>query len=202
MDNSDRWVEKYGESFMDFPLKGLKFKKTAWTKKNNHTHCLFCGDEITNEEYNYHTEKQGYASTTKFWWSCPECFDVFTQKYNLPVVKNTVKDIETALSQFKTVVISLENKQYFIKNTDGKITVEHNGVRKSYDSILSMEREQLFYGKALREIIDDIFVGFVDYNLIFIFKKGTVKKQPLFKLFTFCVYKTDSTKNKKSVLKM
>ena len=24
MDNSDRWVEKYGESFMDFPLKGLK----------------------------------------------------------------------------------------------------------------------------------------------------------------------------------
>lgn len=41
MDNSDRWVEKYGESFMDFPLKGLKFKKTAWTKKNNHTHCLF-----------------------------------------------------------------------------------------------------------------------------------------------------------------
>ena len=161
MDNSDRWVEKYGESFMDFPLKGLKFKKTAWTKKNNHTHCLFCGDEITNEEYNYHTEKQGYASTTKFWWSCPECFEVFTQKYNLPVVKNTVKDIELALSQFKTVVISLENKQYFIKNTDGKITVEHNGVRKSYDSILSMEREQLFYGKVLREIIDDIFVGFV-----------------------------------------
>ena len=143
MDNSDRWVEKYGESFMDFPLKGLKFKKTAWTKKNNHTHCLFCGDEITDEE-------------------CPECFEVFTQKYNLPVVKNTVKDIESALSQFKTVVISLENKQYFIKNTDGKITVEHNGVRKSYDSILSMEREQLFYGKALREIIDDIFVGFVD----------------------------------------
>ena len=91
MDNSDRWVEKYGESFMDFPLKGLKFKKTAWTKKNNHTHCLFCGDEITDEEYNYHTEKQGYASTTKFWWSCPECFEVFTQKYNLPVVKNTVK---------------------------------------------------------------------------------------------------------------
>ena len=129
MDNSDRWVEKYGESFMDFPLKGLKFKKTAWTKKNNHTHCLFCGDEITDEEYNYHTEKQGYASTTKFWWSCPECFEVFTQKYNLPVVKNTVKDIESALSQFKTVVISLENKQYFIKNTDGKITVEHNGVR-------------------------------------------------------------------------
>ncbi len=162
MDNSDRWVEKYGESFMDFPLKGLKFKKTAWTKKNNHTHCLFCGDEITNEEYNYHTEKQGYASTTKFWWSCPECFEVFTQKYNLPVVKNTIKDIETALSQFKTVVISLENKQYFIKNTDGKITVEHNGVRKSYDSILSMEREQLFYGKVFREIIDDIFVGFVD----------------------------------------
>lgn len=43
-----------------------------------------------------------------------------------------------------------------------KITVEHNGVRKSYDSILSMEREQLFYDKVHREIIDDIFVGFVD----------------------------------------
>ncbi len=43
MDNSDKWVEKYGESFMDFPLKGLKFKKTAWTEKNNHTHCLFYG---------------------------------------------------------------------------------------------------------------------------------------------------------------
>ena len=37
-----------------------------------------------------------------------------------------------------------------------------DSVRKSYDSILSMEREQLFYSKALREIIDDIFVGFVD----------------------------------------
>ena len=65
MDNSDRWVEKYGESFMDFPLKGLKFKKTAWTKKNNHTHCLFCGDEITDEEYNYHTEKQGICVHNK-----------------------------------------------------------------------------------------------------------------------------------------
>ena len=77
----------------------------------------------------------------------------------MPVVKNTVKDIEAALSQFKTIVISLENKQYFIKNTDGKIIVGHNGASKSYDSILSMEREQLFYGKVLREIIDDIFVG-------------------------------------------
>ena len=48
------------------------------------------------------------------------------------------------------------------KNKDEKITVGHNGVSKSYDSILSMEREQLFYGKVLREIIDDIFVGFVD----------------------------------------
>lgn len=45
MDNSNNWVEKYGESFMDFPLKGLKFKKSVWTEKNNHTHCLFCGDE-------------------------------------------------------------------------------------------------------------------------------------------------------------
>lgn len=160
MDNSNNWVEKYGESFMDFPLKGLKFKKSVWTEKNNHTHCLFCGDEITDEEYDYHTEKQGYASTTGFWWSCPECFDVFTKKYNLPVVKNTVKDIETALSQFKTVVISLENKQYFIKNTDGKIIVKHNGASKSYDGILSMERKQLFYSKPLREIIDNVFVGF------------------------------------------
>ena len=100
-------------------------------------------------------------STTGFWWSCPECFEVFTQKYNLPVVKNTVKDIETALSQFKTVVISLENKQYFIKNTDGKIIVKHNGVSKSYDGILSMERKQLFYSKPLREIIDNVFVGFL-----------------------------------------
>ena len=80
----------------------------------------------------------------------------------MPVVKNTVKDIETALLQFKTVVISLENKQYFIKNTDGKIIIEHNGVTKSYDSIISMEREQLFYGKPLREIIDDVFIGFDD----------------------------------------
>ena len=94
--------------------------------------------------------------------SCPECFEVFTQKYNLPVVKNTVKDIESALSQFKTVVISLENKQYFIKNADGKIIVEHNGASKSYDSIISMEREQFFYGKLLGEIIDDIFVGYDD----------------------------------------
>ena len=86
MDNSNNWVEKYGESFMDFPLKGLKFKKSVWTEKNNHTHCLFCGDEITDEEYDYHTEKQGYLSTTEAWWSCPECFEVFTQKYNLPVV--------------------------------------------------------------------------------------------------------------------
>lgn len=79
----------------------------------------------------------------------------------MPVVKNTVKDIETALSQFKTVVISLENKQYFIKNTDGKIIVKHNGASKSYDGILSMERKQLFYSKPLREIIDNVFVGFL-----------------------------------------
>ena len=71
MDNSDRWVEKYGESFMDFPLKGLKFKKTAWTKKNNHTHCLFCGDEITNEEYNYHTEKQDMRPQQNFGGRAP-----------------------------------------------------------------------------------------------------------------------------------
>lgn len=33
MDNSDRWVEKYGESFMDFPLKGLKFKRRLGRKR-------------------------------------------------------------------------------------------------------------------------------------------------------------------------
>ena len=154
------WVKKYGKSFMDFPLKGLKFKKCAWTV-GDHQHCLFCGKEFTNDEYDYETAKQGYRSTTDCWWACSECFNEFTKEHKIPVEKNTVQMIKDALTEHKTVVISLNNEQYFIKN-NGKITVEHNGSIKEYDSILSMEREQMFYGKPIREAIDEIYLGIID----------------------------------------
>lgn len=106
-------------------------------------------------------DKQGYCGD-KGTWFCASCFEELIKRHNVRVEKNTILSIENALRRFSNVIISLNNEQYFLKNKDEKITVEHNGVRKSYDSILSMEREQLFYGKVLREIIDDIFVGFVD----------------------------------------
>ncbi|UKI22208.1 MAG: hypothetical protein L6V88_07325 [Anaerotruncus sp.] len=79
----------------------------------------------------------------------------------MPVVKNTVKDIETALSQFKTVVISLENKQYFIKNTDGKITVEHNSVRKKLRQYsFNGERTAFFTARRSEKLLTIFFCGF------------------------------------------
>jgi hypothetical protein len=69
--------------------------------------------------------------------------------------------VQEALLEHKTVIISLNNDRYIIKNK-GDIIVEHHGIVKEYESTLMMEREQLFFGRALREAIDEIYLGIVD----------------------------------------
>lgn len=79
----------------------------------------------------------------------------------MPVIKNSVKDIENALHNCSNVIISLNNEQYFLKNENDKIVVTHKGAEKVYSDIFSMEREQMFYGKPLREIIDEFLLGII-----------------------------------------
>lgn len=160
MENKFDWVEDCYQAYKKHWIQSKKFRKAAWTGRD-HEHCLFDGKRISN--YNISdNEKQGYESTDGWTWFCTECFEkLMKSNHKLPLVKNTVEDIESALSQFKTVVISLENEQYIIKNADGKIAVVHNGKVSEYGDILQMEREQAFYGKPLREIIDDIFIGII-----------------------------------------
>lgn len=160
MENKFDWVVDCYQAYKKHWIQSKKFRKSAWIGRD-HEHCLFDGKRISN--YNISdNEKQGYESTDGWTWFCTECFDkLIKRNHKLPLVKNTVEDVKSALSQFKTVVISLENEQYFIKNAGGKITVEHNGKESEYDDILQMEREQVFYGKWLREIIDNIFIGYI-----------------------------------------
>lgn len=161
MSDSNNWLEECYQSYREFCIDNEVFRKAAWTKADgDHTHCLFDAQKISNYDID-DNDKQGYCGD-KGTWFCASCFEELIKRHNVKVEKNTISSIENALRRFSNVIISLNNEQYFLENKDGKITVEHNGVSKSYDSILSMEREQLFYGKVLREIIDDIFVGFVD----------------------------------------
>ena len=158
----DAFERCYNLYYDDF-LKDKIYKKTAFTS-GDHTHCLFDAKEITdNEAYLSFKEcnMQGYHSKTGNVWICQDCFEEIKKRHTLKEEKNTVEDIERALSHFKTVVISLENEQYIIKNADGKIAVAHNSKASEYDDILQMEREQAFYGKPLREMIDDIFIGII-----------------------------------------
>ncbi len=144
-------------------LTNMTFRKAAVTQ-GDHDHCYFDAKRITNNEAYQEFEEcdmQGYFSTNGHIWLCKNCFEQIQKRHTLKEEKNTVEDVESALSQFKTVVISLENEQYIVKNAGGKITVAHNGKTSEYDDILQMERKQAFYGKPLRDIIDDIFIGII-----------------------------------------
>ncbi len=155
----NNWVDKYGQSFMEFPLKGLTFKKAAWVE-NGHEHCLFCGKEIGHGTNSNSVDTQGYASTDDCWWACKSCFELFCQKYDIPIIKNSVESIEKALLNDHAIVLSKNNVQYFIsKQQNEKIIVKYNGVTSEYKSFAEMEQKQKFYGKLLKDIIDDVFVG-------------------------------------------
>lgn len=159
MKNNFDWIEDCYQTYKKDWLENAKFKKAAVTE-GNHYHCLFDAKKLS--QYNYdNSDKQGYYSDDDCIWLCESCFREIQKHHKLPIIKNTVKMIADALSEYKTIVFSLENKQYILKNNFEKITIEHNGVIKEYDSILTMEREQLFYGKHLRDIIDEIFIGII-----------------------------------------
>lgn len=161
MNENYDWLEECYQSYRKFCIDNEVFRKAAWSGADgDNEHCLFDAKEISNYDKN-DNDKQGYCSD-KGTWLCASCFEELIKRHDVKVRKNTISSIENALRRFSKVVISLNNEQYFIKYENDKIIVEHNGIVKTYDSILSMEREQLFYGKPLREIIDDVFLGF--YN--------------------------------------
>ena len=160
MENNLDWVDELYNTYKDKWLKNKEFRKAAWTV-GDHEHCLFDGKRISNYD-NDDNDKQGYVSTTGWVWLCTDCFEALKQKgYNLPLTKNSVNMVKEALNEHKTVVISLNNEQYFINN-NGKIIVEHNGSTKEYDSINAMEREQMFFGKPIREAIEEIYLGIIN----------------------------------------
>lgn len=152
------WVDKYGQSFMEFPLKGLTFKKAAWVE-SGHEHCLFCGKEIGAGTSSNIVDMQGYSSTDDCWWACENCFELFCKKYDIPILKNSVEWIEKALLNSRTAVLSKSNKQYFIYKQNEEIIVKHNGETSEYENFAQMEQTQKFYGKLLKDIIDEVFVG-------------------------------------------
>lgn len=127
--------------------------------ESGHEHCLFCGKEIGHETNSNIVDMQGYSSTDDCWWACKSCFELFCQKYEIPIIKNSVKSIEKALLNDQTIVLSKDNEQYFIYKQNEEIIVMHNGVTSEYKNFAEMEQKQKFYGKLLEDIIDDVFVG-------------------------------------------
>ena len=49
--------------------------------------------------------------------------------------------------------------QYEMSGDSEQILVLHNGITSEYKNYAEMEKKQKFYGKLLKEIIDDVFVG-------------------------------------------
>ena len=152
------WLKEQADSFWEYPVKGLTFKKESWIG-DDHDHCLFCWKKISDYALNGEVEKQGFHSTDRSWWACPDCFEEFKKYYDVPLLKNTVKMIEDALINDKKVIISLRNDQYFIERKAGKICVCRKDEIVEYNSIEEMEAKQPFYGKCIGEIIDEIYIG-------------------------------------------
>lgn len=160
MENEFDWIEDCYQCYnKDNWISKREYRK-AVVVQGDHDHCLIDAKRLSSHDYD-DSEKQGYCSTDGNIWLCENCFNEIQKRHNLSVIENTVESIENDLSEFKTVVFSLENQQYIIKNHSGKIIVEHKDCIKKYDNLLSMMREQLFYGEYLRNIIDKIFVGVV-----------------------------------------
>lgn len=158
MSNEFDWIEDCYQCYNKGNWISKREYRKAAVVNGDHDHCLIDAKRLSKHDYS-DSEKQGYCSTDGKIWFCKDCFEKIQKNHKLSVVKNTVETVKNALSNNSKVIVSLNNEQYFLKNENDKIVVEHNGVIKMYDDILSMEREQLFYGKPLREIIDDIFIG-------------------------------------------
>lgn len=143
-------------------MKGRKFKKTAFTE-DEHAHCLFDAKRITNCKAYLDFEDcdmQGYRSTDGAVWICEDCYDAICELgHKLKIEPNTVKEIKTALNSRQKVVLSLNNVQYEIKGESEHILVLHNGETSEYENFAQMEQKQKFYGKLLKDIIDEVFVG-------------------------------------------
>lgn len=160
MNNEFDWIENCYQCYNeDNWISKRDYRKTV-VVQGDHNHCLIDAKRLSRHDYD-DSEKQGYCSTDGRIWFCKDCFEKIQKRHKLSEIKNTIGTIENALRNNSNVIISLNNNQYFLKNENDKIVVMHNESIKIYDDILSMEREQQFYGKSLREIIDDIFIGVV-----------------------------------------
>ena len=158
--NND-WIKDTAEKYYkDGWFNKSNFRKTAFTI-GDHDHCCIDFKKLSRLDYP-ESEKQGYYSSTDGTWFCTTCFEEYTKYRKLPIEKNTIEDIESALKNHQAVVVSLNNEQYYIKNISGKISVEHGEATIKYDSIADMENNHLFYGKLLSDIIEDIFVGYCE----------------------------------------
>lgn len=134
------------------------FQKTAVTK-GDHDHCLIDAKKLSFYDYPG-SEKQGYCSTDGRIWLCEECYNAVCERgHKLKTESNTVKEIKAAVDKGQKVVLSLDNVQYFIYKQNEEIIVMHNGVISKYKNFAEMEQKQKFYGKLLKDIIDDVFVG-------------------------------------------
>lgn len=160
MSGNNDWIRDTAEQYYkEGCFKKSKFRKVACVS-GDHYHCDICGQRLSQHDYS-DGEKQGYYSSIDGTWFCTSCFEEYQKYRKLPTINNTVKMVQEALLEHKTVIISLNNDQYIIKNK-GNIIVEHHGIVKEYKSTLMMEREQLFFGRALREAIDEIYLGIID----------------------------------------
>ena len=81
MCNNEGWrlfgQEKYLQN------ETLTFKK--WTprhKDNDHDHCAFCFEKISNIQ---NTLNYGYVTTNGQTWICEKCFNDFKEKFNWQV---------------------------------------------------------------------------------------------------------------------
>ena len=130
MKNKLDWIEDCYQTYNEGNwITKRIFKKVAVTKGDHH-HCLIdC----------YHT--------------------VCELGHKLKIEPNTVKEIESAVDKGHKVVLSLDNVQYEMSGDSEQILVLHNGITSEYKNYAEMEKKQKFYGKLLKEIIDDVFVG-------------------------------------------
>lgn len=159
MNNKLDWIEDCYQTYNkgNWITKRI-FKKVAVTKGDHH-HCLIDAKKLSFYDYPG-SEKQGYCSTDGRIWLCEECYHTVCELgHKLKIEPNTVKEIESAVDKGQKVVLSLDNVQYEMSGDSEQILVLHNGITSEYKNYAEMEKKQKFYGKLLKEIIDDVFVG-------------------------------------------
>ena len=159
MNNKLDWIEDCYQTYNEGNwITKRNFKKVAVTKGDHH-HCLIDAKKLSFYDYPG-SEKQGYCSTDGRIWLCEECYHTVCELgHKLKIEPNTVKEIESAVDKGQKVVLSLDNVQYEMSGDSEQILVLHNGITSEYKNYAEMEKKQKFYGKLLKEIIDDVFVG-------------------------------------------